>query len=93
MTSSSASRLRGNDLVTDLKDKLYDCCSEEDPGVVFRQEDLLQMGVIPSNDLMLLIQVAQRLCDEKLFKLVREGTAAGWMCRSKEDAAKSVKPL
>lgn len=87
-SSASASRPRENDLVTDLKEKLYECCKEEDPGVAFRQEDLLAMGIIPNNDLMLLVQVAQRLCDEKLFKLVREGTAAGWICRSRDDAAK-----
>jgi len=93
MASGSDSMVgsHGDDLINDLKTKLYESCSQEgNPSIVFRQEDLLRYQVIPDNDIMLLLQVCQRLCDEKLFKLVRDGSAAGWMWRSEEDAVKLV---
>jgi DNA-directed RNA polymerase III subunit RPC6 len=91
MASSSgpAAGSQGDELVQELKTKLYDLCrTTEESSTVFRQDDLLALNVIPDNDVKLLLQVAQRLCDEKLFKLVRDGSAAGWMYRSEADAAK-----
>jgi hypothetical protein len=76
-----------NDLIPELKEKLYNACRLMDPQTVFRQDDLFDTGIIPDKDVHLLMQVAQRLCDEKLFKILRDGSV-GWMYRRKEDAAK-----
>jgi DNA-directed RNA polymerase III subunit RPC6 len=89
-SSAAAAGSHGDDLIQELKTKLYDLCALEDRSTVFRQDDLLALNVIPNNDIRLLLQVSQRLCDEKLFKLVRDGSAAGWMYRSEAEAAKSV---
>lgn len=86
MASSSAVPPHA-DRITELKKQLYKRCTEEDINEVFRQEDLMAMRVIPQNDAVLLMQVVQRLVDEKLFKMVRDGLL-GWMYRSVEDAAK-----
>src|ERR1700728_1103681 len=89
-SSAAAAGSHGDDLVQDLKTKLYNLCALEDRSTVFRQDDLLALNVIPDNDVRLLLQVAQGLCDEKKFKLVRDGSVAGWMYRSEADAEKSV---
>jgi hypothetical protein len=89
-SSAAAAGSHGDDLVQDLKTKLYAFCALEDRSTVFRQDDLLALNVIPGNDVRLLLQVAQGLCDEKKFKLVRDGSVAGWMYRSEADAEKSV---
>jgi DNA-directed RNA polymerase III subunit RPC6 len=86
-SSSAAGALPGMSQINELKTKLYDRCSEDEPDTVFRQEDLIFMNVIPDGDVMLLLTVTQKLCDEKLFKLVRDGQV-GWMYRPVEDAAK-----
>lgn len=88
-SSDSAAGLQGNGLL-ELKTKLYDRCATEDHDTVFRQEDLLAMGIIPDDDVRLLLQITQRLCDEKLFKIVREGTIVCWMYRTVAEAAKLV---
>jgi hypothetical protein len=85
-SSAAAAGSHGDDLIQDLKTKLYNLCVLEDRSTVFRQDDLLTLNVIPDRDVRLLLQIAQRLCDEKLFKLVRDGSVAGWMYRSKPDA-------
>jgi len=85
MASSSAAPV--NDLIADLKDKIYELCADEEPYKVFRQDDLLDFGVIPNNDANVLLQVTQRLVNEKLFKIVRDGNV-GWMYRAEEDAVK-----
>ncbi|KAI9742324.1 MAG: 34-kDa subunit of RNA polymerase III (C) [Claussenomyces sp. TS43310] len=85
MASSSGS---GSAMVDGLKSRLYDICAESTPGTVFKQEDLMDLQIIPDNNASLLLQVTQKLCDEKLFKTVRDGTNIGWMYRSVEDAKK-----
>lgn len=70
-----------------LKTHIYEQCLNEEPDTVFRQQDILEMGVIPDNDAALLLAVTQRLVDEKLFKMVRDGQL-GWMYRPLEDAQK-----
>lgn len=80
------------DQVMHLKDELYDACKSADSQTVFSQNELLDHDVIPGEGaqrLHLLLAVTQRLCDEKLFKLVRQSSSsAGWMVRSRDDAAK-----
>lgn len=75
--------------IMNLKEKLYEQCKEAEAQTVFSQTDLLEYRVIPGDNLSLLLQVAQQLCNEKLFKLVRHASSsAGWVCRSRDDAAK-----
>lgn len=85
MASSSGS---GPAQVDELKERLYNICADGDAHRVFRQEDLMDFGVIPNSDAGLLLRVTQKLCDEKLFKMVRDGSNIGWMYRSREDAKK-----
>jgi DNA-directed RNA polymerase III subunit RPC6 len=73
--------------IEDLKNQIYAACIVEEPETVFRQQDILDLGLIPDNDAALLLAVTQRLVDEKLFKMVRDGQL-GWMYRSLEDAQK-----
>lgn len=70
-----------------LKTQIYDLCVDEEPETVFRQQDILDLAVIPDNDAAMLLAVTQRLVDEKLFKMVRDGQL-GWMYRPIEDAQK-----
>ncbi len=89
-SSASAAQPAGKDPIEEMKRKLYDQCTEQRPDTVFHQDDLLAFDVIPGNDLRLLLQITQRLCNEKLLKVVREASGVGWMYRSVADAAKSV---
>jgi DNA-directed RNA polymerase III subunit RPC6 len=70
-----------------IKNQVYEQCQDEEPDTVFRQQDILEMGVIPDNDAAMLLAVTQKLVDEKLFKMVRDGQL-GWMYRPLEDAIK-----
>ncbi|KAK3395450.1 RNA polymerase Rpc34 [Sordaria brevicollis] len=72
-----------------LKDALYEAARDHGSDQrLFTQRDLLDMQVIPQDNLALLMQVIQVLCDEKLF--VGNTTASGlsWRWRSREDAKK-----
>lgn len=73
--------------ITGLKAALYDMC-KDDVGQMYRQNDLLELGVIPGNDPSTLLKVTQALVDEKLFKMVHDGANIAWMSRSQEDAKK-----
>jgi translation elongation factor EF-Tu-like GTPase len=88
MASSSAAGGDGD--IDDLKAQLYARCTDEEGHVVFRQEDLMAMNVIPNNDSMLLLQVIQRLVDERLLYIVRDGSSIAWMYRSVHEASKLV---
>lgn len=72
-----------------LKDALYEAARDHGSDQrLFTQRDLLDMQVIPQDNIGLLMQVIQILCDEKLF--VGNTTASGlsWRWRSREDAKK-----
>ena len=73
--------------INGLKAALYEMV-KEDVGQMYRQSDLLDLGVIPGNDAVVLLKVAQALVDEKLFKMVHDGANIAWMARSQEDAKK-----
>ena len=72
-----------------LKDALYDEArnhgSEER---FFSQKDLIDLGVIPDSNLMLLVKVVQSLCDDRLFVGVNTGSGIAWRWRNREDAKK-----
>ncbi|KAH8813153.1 RNA polymerase Rpc34 [Xylogone sp. PMI_703] len=83
--------------ITALKNAIYEGCTsimEDDPDAVFHQQDLLDFGVIPKDDVALLLKVAQALADEKLFKIVMDQEGVGWKYRTQEEAKKyrSLKP-
>lgn len=74
-----------------LKTAIYDGCAsiiEDDPNAVFHQQDLLDFGVIPKGDVVLLLKVTQALIDEKLFKIVVDQDGMGWKFRTQEEAKK-----
>lgn len=75
-----------------LKNAVYEAClatAELDPKYVFDQHHLISLGIIPANDVDILLKVAQSLVNEKLFKVVQSDTM-GWRLRSVEDAKKYV---
>ncbi|KAG0651389.1 putative DNA-directed RNA polymerase III subunit rpc6 [Hyphodiscus hymeniophilus] len=78
-----------------LKTALYDACLDlsDNPRTFFNQATIFDLGVIPNNDVNILLKVTQALVDEKLFKILQsEGLA--WRLRSHEEARKyrSLKP-
>jgi DNA-directed RNA polymerase III subunit RPC6 len=74
--------------ISNLKTSLYDLCKDDGPGQMYRQSDLLDLGVIPNNDMSTLLKVTQALVDEKLFKMVHDGSNIAWVARSEADAQK-----
>jgi len=81
-----------------LKDAVYNGCFavwEEnglDPKMTFRQQDIIDLDVIPGDDLQVLLQVVQKLIDDKLFRtMMTDGVA--WMLRTAEDAKRYVLTL
>ncbi|RCI12073.1 hypothetical protein L249_0516 [Ophiocordyceps polyrhachis-furcata BCC 54312] len=73
-----------------LKDALYERCKEAWPeNDLFSQDELLQLGVIPNRDLMLLARVVQSLSDDKLFITMRESSGQVlWKWREAQEAHK-----
>lgn len=82
----ASSKAAADPQVIALKTALYDTCAEESNGAVFRQHDLLDMGVIPGNDINMLLKVMQRLCNENLFKMATDGDGLLWKLQKVEDA-------
>lgn len=75
-----------------LKDALYEEIRQHGSEArLFTQKDLLDLDIIPNNDIVLLIQVIQGLCDDKLL-VATETQHAGlaWRWRSREEAKKYV---
>lgn len=75
-----------------LKEALYretqENGSENRP---FTQQDLLDLGVIPNNDPLLLLKVIQQLTHERLFVAVSTSNSElAWRWRNEDDARKSV---
>ncbi|KAL2157972.1 hypothetical protein VTH06DRAFT_4781 [Thermothelomyces fergusii] len=73
-----------------LKDALYEEMrqhgSEARP---FSQKDLLDLNIIPNGNLELLLQVVQRLCDDKLLVgITNHNAGMAWRWRSREEAKK-----
>lgn len=84
--------------ITALKDAVYEGClevwdeNERDPRMTFRQSDIQDLDVMESHDVNTLLQVVQRLLDEKLFKVVHADGIA-WKLRTKEEAKRYVATL
>jgi DNA-directed RNA polymerase III subunit RPC6 len=77
-----------------LRKELYDACKPlvaETPNLIFNQTSILDLDIIPGNDINILLAVTQGLVDEKKFKILQSDTLS-WMVRSEEDARKLVNP-
>lgn len=76
--------------VAELASQLYDKCVKGfPPDQLFYQQDLMGLGVIPKNDLALLLQCAQSLVDQKLFRLLQgKNDRLAWKVIAREDAEK-----
>ena len=77
--------------VAALKIQLYEACLNltDNPKAFFNQATIFDLGIIPNNDVNILLKVTQALVDERLFKILQsEGLA--WRLRTQEEARKSV---
>jgi len=87
----------GADAITALKTQVYEACLpflKDNPKVVFHQADIFEFDIIPNNDVSTLLTVAQKLLDEKLFKVVQnQFDGMGWKLRTVDEARKYVFPL
>ncbi|KAJ5580221.1 uncharacterized protein N7459_006206 [Penicillium hispanicum] len=80
--------------IKELASKLYDACHDQfEADHSFFQEDLLSLNVVPPNDLALLMQCAQSLVNDKLFRLHESTTSKRlvWKLVSRSDAEKLQK--
>ncbi|PGH12437.1 hypothetical protein AJ79_04273 [Helicocarpus griseus UAMH5409] len=65
------------------------CLSEFPPDHLFYQQDLLSLGVIPNNDLSLLMKCAQTLVDQSLMRmLMGSDERLAWKIIAQSDAEK-----
>lgn len=73
-----------------LKDMLYERAKETSrPDDPFSQEELLELGVIPNGDKMLLLRVIQELSNDKLFVTMRDSSGGVcWKWRESQEAKK-----
>ncbi|KAL3422169.1 DNA-directed RNA polymerase III subunit rpc6 [Phlyctema vagabunda] len=72
-----------------LKKALYTACSTSPVAHKgFRQQDLLELEIIPDDDVNLMLQVAQGLVNEKLLWIFHDSDGIGWHVRAREDANK-----
>jgi DNA-directed RNA polymerase III subunit RPC6 len=92
MASSSASASRGVKSTDpkELASTLYArCLSDFQPNHLFYQQDLLSLGVIPNNDLGLLMKCAQSLVDQSLFRMLHgKDDRLAWNVITQADAEK-----
>lgn len=78
-----------------LKDEVYEACvpiAKDNPRIVLRQADILDLDIIPNGNLQTLLDVAQSLLNEKLFKVVHDTDGMGWKLRTVDEAKKYVSP-
>jgi DNA-directed RNA polymerase III subunit RPC6 len=78
-----------------LKEEVYEACvpiAQDNPRIVLRQADILDLDIIPNGNLQTLLDVAQSLLNEKLFKVVHDTDGMGWKLRTVDEAKKYVSP-
>ncbi|OIW23910.1 RNA polymerase Rpc34 [Coniochaeta ligniaria NRRL 30616] len=87
-----ASRAAGEDTpkVEILKDALYEEMTQHGSSDrLYNQNDLINLNIIPKNDLSLLLKVVQGLCDDRLLIATSDNRMGiAWRYRSREDAKK-----
>jgi DNA-directed RNA polymerase III subunit RPC6 len=73
-----------------LKDALYDEIRQHGSETrLFGQQDLLDLNIIPKNDVTLLVRVIQALTDDKLLVgTTNHHAGLAWRWRSREEAKK-----
>ena len=73
----------------ELCNALYaSCASRFKPDVVFHQEDIWPLKIIPNDNLSELMLCINRLMQDGLLKLHTGGSRAGWKVVSRENAKK-----
>ncbi|KAL9600815.1 MAG: hypothetical protein Q9219_002953 [cf. Caloplaca sp. 3 TL-2023] len=72
----------------EIKTALYARCASLPSETIFSQDDLLDLAIIPDNNLDLLLQCTKKLTQEGLFKLFSRDGRAVWRVVKKEDAQK-----
>lgn len=72
----------------ELKKALYARCATRGIDKIFDQSDLLGLGVIPNDDLVLLQACTNQLTREGLLKVLKKDSGVCWKVIRKEDAAK-----
>ena len=78
-----------------LKETLYDEMQQHGSNErLYNQKDLIDLNIIPNDDVILLLRVVQRLCDDYLLVSTNDGRSGlAWRWRSKEDARKYVNSI
>ncbi|KAK4156163.1 hypothetical protein C8A00DRAFT_30976 [Chaetomidium leptoderma] len=73
-----------------LKDTLYDEIKQHGSETrLFSQKDLLDLNIIPNNNVLLLVRIVQGLCDDKLLVgTTNHHAGLAWRWRSREEAKK-----
>lgn len=72
----------------ELQNALYARCANIGADAVFTQQDLLALGIIPNQDINLLLTCINQLMKEGLLKVLKKDSAVCWKVIKKEDAAK-----
>ncbi len=93
MASSSSAGVSLGMATTDSKklaSALYTrCLSDFQPDHLFYQQDLLNLGVIPNNNIGLLMKCAQSLVDQSLFRMLHgKDDRLAWKVIAQADAEK-----
>jgi hypothetical protein len=77
--------------LTDLPKELYtQCLNRFPPEKLLFQQDLLKLKVIPNDSLEVLVQCAQALTNQNLFRVYTVNDRIAWRAVKEEDAAKYV---
>ncbi|WEW58992.1 34-kDa subunit of RNA polymerase III (C) [Emydomyces testavorans] len=89
-SSAGPSKAKGSKDVNELASALYDKCISEFPSDhLFYQQDLQDLGVIPYNDLALLMKCTQSLVDQSLFRMLHaKDDRLAWKVVEQSDAEK-----
>jgi DNA-directed RNA polymerase III subunit RPC6 len=81
--------------ITVLKNQVYDesvRLTDEDPKIVFHQNDILDMDFMAGVDIGTLLTVVNKLLNEKLYKVVQDADGMGWKTRTREEAKRYTSP-
>lgn len=73
-----------------LKDTLYEEMQQHGSTErLYNQRDIIDLNIIPNDDIVLLLRVVQGLCDDYLLVSTNDGRSGlAWRWRSNEDAKK-----
>ncbi|KAL9043477.1 MAG: hypothetical protein Q9214_003340 [Letrouitia sp. 1 TL-2023] len=74
--------------IVEMKNAIYARCAKQPAETIFSQSDILEMKIIPKNNLQLLLECTQRLTREGLFRLMTRRGRAVWKVVKREEAAK-----